>query len=816
MYKHQKFKRFLTEYVKNNLSDNLLANVVVRYYEDVQFGSPKSFFDSIFNYYKQHDKDGFPEIVLTENVKEENLAGDYRLKSLRISNVRGIGEKKEGLPYGIDFTNDKGEVQNAIILGPNGSGKSSVFGAVEFIYANQIGEAMLRSSKSLKESDFREYLTRFNSSWQSANCSIETINGKYDLDKRVFANDEQITLINPHNHFISDFDIYERGKLNFSGSSDGEDSFHHQVALSLGLQEYLLKASQISALSGYNRQTESRDQSRLEKDQNNHKLNIAKWQEELKSLEEKKKLLLGNSKNQTSNTSSSFEEVLTTLRRMDTPDLTNFSELNDTIGDYRATYNKYISFAVTEGSKTEIEFLNLSSELLEHDHIEGNCPLCNDSNKSADEILVSVKERISRLKELNQISQQLNTDYRSVIQTLNSLERSLSESMNLIQRELAETKGYAEFSNLSDRQEELLIKIKSVLDHDLFIEVKEVLITPLISSSGFKSLNNYLQIHEKDFHDVLRPVLESLKIYADYRQKALQDIAETLKNRPKTPQEQLKQVNSEIEQKNKSIKEANEQIISLEKLLKEADRAVKLSRRLINDAKEFENKVIQRVDEIIVDAIQPVKRTIEEILSDYLEDESNDVELRISTGDVEGRKLLKAEIIKPNSDIILSPNKFFNTFRFRMFSMMVSCSIAIASRKSTNANLPLVLDDLFFASDYVSRSGIKSFLIKLIKIFEKQTPDLKLQFILFTHDDSVFNYAVEAMSEYNKYSIGENGVSIENGDKLKENTLVGRLFPYDDSAKNPIGDGDDRYWNLLLNMNIKQDSDVLDKLLMDL
>lgn len=806
----------MAEYVKNNLSDNLLANVVVRYYEDVQFGSPKSFFDSIFNYYKQHDKDGFPEIEFTESVKEENLAGDYRLKSLRISNVRGIGEKKEGLPYGIDFTNDKGDVQNAIILGPNGSGKSSVFGAVEFIYANQIGEAMLRSSKTLKESDFKEYLTRFNSTWQSAHCSIETISGDYDLNKRVFANDEQVKLVNPHNHFISDHDIYERGRLNFSGSSDGEDSFHHQVALSLGLQEYLLKASQITALSGYNRQTESRDQSRLEKDQNNHKLNIAKWQEELKGLEEKKKSLKENSKNITSNPSSGIEEVLTPLRRLDTPELLNFSELNETIKDYRVSYNKYISFEVTESSKTEIEFLNLSSGLLEHDHIEGNCPLCNDSNKSTDEILVGVKNRISQLKELNQISQQLNSNYRSVIQMLNSLERSLTESMNLIQRELAETKGYAEFSELSKRQEELLVKVKAALDNDLFIELKETIITPLISSNGFKSLNNYLQNHEKDFHDELRPVLESLKIYFDYRQKALQDIAEKLKNRPKTPQEQLKQIDSEIEQKNKSIKEANEHIVSLEKLLKEADRAVKLGRRLIKDAKEFENKVIQKVDEIIVDAIQPVKRTIEEILSDYLEDESDDVELKISTGNVEGRKLLKAEIIKPNSDVVLSPNKFFNTFRFRMFSMMVSCSIAIASRKSTNANLPLVLDDLFFASDYVSRSGIKSFLVKLVKIFEKQTPQLKLQFILFTHDDSVFNYAVEAMSEYNKYSIGENGVTVENVDKLRENTLVGRLFPYEDSAKYPSGDDDDKFWNLLLNMNVKQDSDVLDKLLMDL
>src|SRR5690606_27010204 len=105
--------------------------------------------------------------------------------------------------------------------------------------------------------------------------------------------------------------------------------------------------------------------------------------------------------------------------------------------------------------------------------------------------------------------------------------------------------------------------------------------------------------------------------------------------------------------------------------------------------------------------------------------------------------------IKPKNQNIepQTVGKILNTFHYRLFSTMVGIAIAIASRKNTQINMPLVLDDIFYASDFENRATVETFIEALFKMFEDFTPDLPLQLILFTHDQLIFESAIKVLSE---------------------------------------------------------------------
>ncbi len=97
-------------------------------------------------------------------------------------------------------------------------------------------------------------------------------------------------------------------------------------------------------------------------------------------------------------------------------------------------------------------------------------------------------------------------------------------------------------------------------------------------------------------------------------------------------------------------------------------------------------------------------------------------------------EIIIAQLKIKNKDIPPQPvNKYLNTFHFRLFSTMVGISIAVASRKSTKVNLPLVLDDIFYASDFENRTTVEQFLKYIFEAFKKIHPEMPLQlFYLLT------------------------------------------------------------------------------------
>lgn len=117
-------------------------------------------------------------------------------------------------------------------------------------------------------------------------------------------------------------------------------------------------------------------------------------------------------------------------------------------------------------------------------------------------------------------------------------------------------------------------------------------------------------------------------------------------------------------------------------------------------------------------------------------------------------EVITAKMQMGDSENYQSVGKILNTFHYRLFATMVGVAIAIASRKNTKINLPLVLDDIFYASDFENKSAIETFVKALFEIFKEFTPDLPLQLILFTHDQMIFESIANVQEDFN---LGEQG-----------------------------------------------------------
>jgi len=95
----------------------------------------------------------------------------------------------------------------------------------------------------------------------------------------------------------------------------------------------------------------------------------------------------------------------------------------------------------------------------------------------------------------------------------------------------------------------------------------------------------------------------------------------------------------------------------------------------------------------------------------------------------------------------ISPKKFYNTFRYKLFCMMLRISTAVCLMKAHNFLFPIVLDDIFYASDFYNRRLIRKFISHFIDVSEEIVGKGQMQLICFTHDEVVFSAIYEAIRE---------------------------------------------------------------------
>lgn len=118
--------------------------------------------------------------------------------------------------------------------------------------------------------------------------------------------------------------------------------------------------------------------------------------------------------------------------------------------------------------------------------------------------------------------------------------------------------------------------------------------------------------------------------------------------------------------------------------------------------------------------------------------------------------------------ITISPKRFYNTFRYKLFCMMLQVSTSVCFMKMHNFIFPVILDDIFYASDFGSRMLIRDFIVHFIQMYEKTIGTGRLQLICFTHDEIVLSAIYEALVKIEKSKINH---------RMNEFTF-GRLVDY--------------------------------------
>lgn len=111
-----------------------------------------------------------------------------------------------------------------------------------------------------------------------------------------------------------------------------------------------------------------------------------------------------------------------------------------------------------------------------------------------------------------------------------------------------------------------------------------------------------------------------------------------------------------------------------------------------------------------------------------------------------------AEIKCPNISEIYTtrPHIYYNSFRYKLFAISIKISLAFMMMKKYNMIAPIIIDDVFTASDFDNTINIDLFFEQLINTFKDivNNDSKKLQIILFTHDEVVLNALKEAFHNY--------------------------------------------------------------------
>lgn len=209
-------EEFLKELVTYpELKDNVMAFVFAAN-PNLNISDKTSFFDNVINYFERY-KNQKPDIESIQEQGEgeiEKWKGiDLRIKSIRLKSVRGFPESE--LPFGVDLVNEKDEPLSMVILGGNATGKSSLYDAVEFVYCDAVGEAQLRRFEEENRDRYRLFLEHFENGIENTFCVLETVDKKFDLQESPNIPESVKSRVNPNTHFISDYDVYENGQLNY-------------------------------------------------------------------------------------------------------------------------------------------------------------------------------------------------------------------------------------------------------------------------------------------------------------------------------------------------------------------------------------------------------------------------------------------------------------------------------------------------------------------------------------------------------------------------------------------------------------------------
>ncbi|MCD7936238.1 MAG: hypothetical protein LUG98_05200, partial [Tannerellaceae bacterium] len=639
------------------------------------------------------------------NKRDQAVNHDYRLKKIVFENFRKFPAPAPSKPpYGISFQGKDEQPFSAIILGANGVGKSSVFNGMEYLYRGEIGEMKFRNfgnNKISRKESTENFVTYWNNEYKVVKAEIETCfvaeaatgenpetnrQGVFNLEKPLPSVNHHIEHILKNCFFISEFNIFEFGQLKYN--EGGLDSIRMKIANAVDIGDltwfhWLICELATGSVKCWNEETEKWD---LQQEED-------KYRQEKERLDRQEKYLLD----------SIF------LLNEDRSGLEN----------------------------ALVHFLNLDLS-----HIP---PFVDD--------LIHFILYLQRLLDAR--------DYRKVAE----LERSAKEHRQSIDNCKKKLLEFSKIKNtLVCREiEQIDIQIVQVLDsifkHSFwkvlsdFIRVKN---SPgqRISPKRVKNVTNEaVKLRQLIQQFDVETSIESRSRYAENVDiSAILEVKDELQgDSPHTI------LTSFIERKVKNETEKEILTSRKEQLLTK-----RINECIIQEAREIYGVINEPLRTCFNDALADVKPVVDDVMRIFLNNEEIDWQdeklciqqdgsdwilkedfcsIAIKEKPKEGEELPEEKIKG------ISPKKYFNTFRYKLFAAMLNIGVSFAMKKRNNLNVPLVLDDVFHSSDFKNKIYIQHFINSIIKSHDRIFRDgyLPLQLILFTHDEMIFHSIKEEM-----------------------------------------------------------------------
>lgn len=185
-------------------------------------------------------------------------------------------------------------------------------------------------------------------------------------------------------------------------------------------------------------------------------------------------------------------------------------------------------------------------------------------------------------------------------------------------------------------------------------------------------------------------------------------------------------------------------------------------------------KTIEAIDgqrsQVVVRFVDKHYTMLKEILS-YFSD--NDGELLKPA--VRGNSLkieIKAKSFS-GKEFVATPQEYYNSFRFKLYAVSFKIALAFMEMSMKNIRVPIVIDDVFSASDFENNLRLEYFVASIYKAYDQLEFTQPLQLILLTHDEMVqtaFQKGIQAQRTDEK----EKSLS----KPLKRPFIAARLFSY--------------------------------------
>ena len=684
----------------------------------------------------------------------ELINEDFRIAKISFENFRKFpGKGDNQYPYGVSFKYSPEDENpcSAIILGVNGVGKSSVYQGIEYIYRKEIGEARLRDYGKREDTEAGKF-KRYMSNWTCNDVNVKMwVNGSQkEFTNEIPLQAEQGVLSNclKYGFFISEYEVIRLGQMKIEHG--GHDSLRMQIANALDMGELNWLNRLVYKLAIY--------QSNIKVEENISSEEIDAKRDTIKR----------------NNEFFTHIDFLMNLKpgeqSLKNPEVLTMPDVNKTI----------------EHANKIIHLASIISEFT----------------------LSTGKKNISDTTPIG-----VNSE-RKIITQLDNLVRALNNIHELREKIDAEIKYIKDSLPLQNLRfkDEYIHNILKQIDDDFYNVIDHIQkdkdnAVP-ITISGLNALKNNcreilsfitmeliptLPKWEKERNELIG-ALQLSKIIETYNTYSSKELI----NRVKENDQLAKEIHA-LELAQKEYQDRISQYNLIQCIKQDAYQIYKI----IN--KKISSKLQEEVSRINRDIIQ-------NIMSHFLsEDEEliwtwDNMLIKEENGkytpatDSKENKYLACMIQDKTSGSTISVKKHFNTFRFHLFNTILNMAFSFAVMEKLKVKLPIMLDDIFYASDFHNRRNIKHFVKAILtaykSIFENgkdnsEQPDKigsKLQLVIFTHDELVFKSITDEIKEFHK-------------NDYRKYFMFHSLLPHKEAAP----DSNFEISNLVFNLNERND-----------